>query len=258
MERYNYQENIDISIGQYIYSSNEIIDDYLDDILEHPFIDNISKSISNKTHEVTVVCYRINTLYENPFIETYLPNNDFISTMYPISVENIPINGIKRIKGYITYKTHNYVFIQVRNNNEIKNWLTLWDIIINENVYGEKICTNVVDFFKRYNVIYNLVRKNKVLSKPTILYCSVHNKYLNYVSQTRSIRYCQSDSTSVITLHMNYLQGDNVRNICFVDDNVIENKIKDFSNEKYYILRDLSGCLQWIFKDNHLITSYTQ
>lgn len=240
MERYNCQEN------------------YLDDILEHPFIDNLSKNIPNKLHDIKVICYRINTLHKNPFIEVYLKGKDFISINQPIYVDNVPINGIKRIKGYINHTNHNYVFVQIRDNNEIDNWITLWDIIINNGAYGEKIDDNVVHLFKIYNSLFNLVKHNSVIPKPVVLYCSVHDKYLNYVSKNRSVQYCQNDDTSIINLHMEYKSGDNVRNICFIDDSEIENNLKNFSNEKYYILRDLSGCLQWIFKDNHLITSYTQ
>lgn len=240
MERYNYQEN------------------YLDDILEHPFIDNLSKNIPNKLHDIKVICYRINTLHKNPFIEVYLKGKDFISINQPIYLDNVPINGIKRIKGYIHHNNRNYVFIQTRDNIEHNKWITLWDIIVNKRVYGEKIDDNVVSFFKRYNLMYNLVKHNIVMHKPVVLYCSIHDKYLNYVSKNKSVQYCQNDDTSIINLHMEYKSGDNVRSICFIDDSEIENNLKDFSNEKYYILRDLSGCLQWIFKDNYLITSYTQ
>ena len=258
MERYNYQGNTDMSINDYISSNNKISENYLDDILEHPFIDNLSKNIPNKLHDIKVICYRINTLHKNPFIEVYLKGKDFISITQPLELDNIPINGVKRIKGYINYKNHNYVFIQIRNNLDVDNWITQWDIIINKCIYGEKIEDNVVEFFKIYNSLFNLVKHNNIISKPISMYCLVHNKYLNYVSKNKSVQYCQNDDTSIITLHMGYIPGDNVRNICFVDDIEIENKLKYFSNEKYYILRDLSGCLQWIFKDNNLITSYTQ
>lgn len=258
MERYNYQENIDMSINDYITSNNKISENYLDEILEHPFIYNLSKNIPNKLDNINMVCYRINTLHKYPYIEIYSKGVDFISINQPIYLDNVPIHGIKRIKGYINHNNDNYVFIQIRNNIEHNNWSTLWDIIINKGVYGEKIDDNIVSFFNKYNSIFNLVKHNSIIPKPVVLYCSVHSKYLNYVSKNKSVQYCQNDDTSILKLHMEYVSGDNVRNICFVDDSEIENNPKNFSNEKYYILRDLSGSLQWIFKDNHLITSYTQ
>lgn len=258
MERYNYQENTDISINDYTSLHDEMDGSYLDNILEHPFIDNLSKIIPNKGDIINIVCYRINTIDKYPYVEIYLPNNIFSCLTYPINVNDIPLKGIKRIKGYINHNKYNYVFIQIRDNNEIANWITLWDIIINKGVYGVKIHDNIVSFFNKYNSIYNLVKHNSIIPKPVVLYCSIHNKYLNYVSKNKSVQYCQNDDTSIINLHMEYVSGDNVRNICFIDDSEIENNLKDFSNEKYYILRDLSGCLQWIFKDNHLINSYTQ
>ena len=63
-----------------IQEKNHCITNYLDDILEHPFIDSLeSNTYPCNGSLVNLVLYRINRFNEFDFVEYYLLNGQFLS-----------------------------------------------------------------------------------------------------------------------------------------------------------------------------------
>lgn len=242
-----------------IQEKNHCITNYLDDILEHPFIDSLeSNTYPCNGSLVNLVLYRINRFNEFDFVEYYLLNGQFLSIILSHDskkdIESIPLLGKKRLKGGLMLNGENYLMIQVMNNNDNIGWITIWDVIVNESVYGEKIQQREMLFFRENNTMSNLIIKNKVVSKPIILYCLVDDKYLNYIQNTNTVQFCQDKHTNLITLG-DYIENDNVRNICFVDDCDLKYDISNELNISDYII--LKGStIKWIFKDDKKIISY--
>jgi|TARA_B110000285_G_scaffold113055_1_gene128316 hypothetical protein len=242
-----------------IQEKNHCITNYLDDILEHPFIDSLeSNTYPCNGSLVNLVLYRINRFNEFDFVEYYLLNGQFLSIILSHDskkdIESIPLLGKKRLKGGLMLNGENYLMIQVMNTNDNIGWITIWDVIVNESVYGEKIQQREMLFFRENNTMSNLIIKNKVVSKPIILYCLVDDKYLNYIQNTNTVQFCQDKHTNLITLG-DYIENDNVRNICFVDDCDLKYDISNELNISDYII--LKGStIKWIFKDDKKIISY--
>ena len=186
-------------------------------------------------------------------------------SLYPHSSDlkyiaiNIDIEGTSYIKGSIDWNDNQYLIVQQKNNNNANNnWVTLFDIVVNGYLFGEKIQENVISFFKTHNTIANLIKNKTILMKPIILYSKVNEIHNLYIQRTKSIQYCQTYNNCLITLHSEYMDTDNIRNICLVDDCDITDDIDLLNIEKYILLRAPNNAKYWIFKDDKYILSIIQ
>ncbi len=229
----------------------------LDSIIQHPFIDNIDFDESQLVKDFHIVFYRIKTFNEYSYIEYYI-NEDFlkISLKFKAKILDIydniitetdkKINGIKKLKGIYEYNNNKYMFIQVRENNNINMWVNLWDIVVANHYFGKRFDNHVIDFFINNDTISNLKMNKQILLKPNILYCHIDEKYLSYVDKHNSIQYCQDDS--LIKLHR-FKKNDNVRVICFMNFDKFD--ITDSNNENLkkngFVIDKINKC--WIFQN---------
>lgn len=256
---YKTNENSDNLYTMYdINKRNNIVSNEIDDIIEHPYIKLLDSTIEPTCNKLNILLYRLNTYNEQNFLEFYLINGKFISLTYDSDkhIEDIHnallnINGVKKMKGYTKHNNENISVVQCRNNNTYSNWVTIWDILINNHYFGEKISEYVIDFFLVNSNIANLYRNEIILYKPLISYCNIDNKYHNYIKKTNSIQYCQNKQHSIIQLH-DYEENDNVRNICFVEDC---DKL-DYNSNENYLLERKEGNNILIFKTDNDIISY--
>jgi hypothetical protein len=220
-----------------------------DDILEHPYIENLFFD-TNKKGNTKIIIYRMNKHNNNVFIEYYLNEINCLHDKEVILKNLSYIEGNKRIKGSIYIGEEQYTIIQIRNNNKPNNWVVLWDVIINGHYYGENIDENLIKFLKKNHKIDDLFYKGKLCEKPCILYTLIESKYKNYINKNKSIQYCQNEHSILIYLS-EYNEGDNVRNICFMKDTEMDNDLK----EKNFIIERKGKKYEWIFKnDNNLIS----
>lgn len=268
MDKYNLlgindDDSDDEEVSLLIHSKNTISGNYLDNIIEHTFIDTLDLKTYRKTKQlIYILVYRINCVNNKYFVEFYLNKGDFLSVTYSSDLNfiamNINITGTSYIKGSIDWNGKQYLIVKQNNNNDVNNnWTTLFDIVVNGYVFREKIHENVVSFFKTHNTIANLIQNNNILTKPIILYCMVDDKHKLYVKKTKSIQYCQTHNNCLITLHNEYMDTDNIRNICFVDDCDITDDKEILNIEKYIILRTPNNKKYWIFKDDKYILPIT-
>lgn len=220
-----------------------------DNILHHPYIENLNLQL-DQGDNTKIIIYRMNKHDKNTFIEYYLNIFDSLDDKQTI-LENLKIiEGNKRIKGNIYLDGNKYTLVQIRDNKKKDNWAILWDIIINKHYYGEKIDKNIINFFINNYKIDDLFIKERICKKPSILYTVIEDKYKNYINKFNTIQYCQNEENILIYLS-DFTEGDNVRNICFVEDVEIDN---DLLNKNYMIERK-DGKYRWIFKnDNNLIS----
>ena len=217
-----------------------------DDILEHPYIENLKFDANNKGNTKLII-YRMNEHNKNAFIEYYLNEINCLHDKEVILKNLSYIEGTKHIKGSIYIGDNQYTIIHIRNNNKPNNWVILWDIIINGHYYGEKIHENLIKFLKKNYKIDDLFYKRKICKKPCILYTLLDNKYKNYINKNKSIQYCQNEH-SILIYFSEYNEGDN---ICFMEDTEMD---KDLQNKNYIIERK-GKKYEWIFKnDNNLIS----
>lgn len=236
----------------------------MDEIIQHPFIEktNINLDILSMCREkIYLILYRINEYKGNyvvefyihkemPFIQIFKMNDDIPSKI------NDTLNyilGSKRITGNINYHNTNYIFIQVRKNNDTKNWLTIIDIIDNNHYYGEKIDENIVDFFMENMELSTLKFKRKYCIKPKILYCNINDEYVQYIRKNISIQYCQREISPLIKLKL-YNNNDNIRVLCFIKDYEYSNNMNDLCNNDYIMINDKDPT--WIFKNEKYIFPY--
>jgi hypothetical protein len=253
------EENCDIETHD-IQEKNQTDITYLDGILEHPFIDSLkSNTYPCKDSLVNLVLYRLSRFNEIDFVEYYLFNGQFISILLSSDlnkdVASIPLSGKKRIKGLMTLNDENYLMVQVSKTTDSIDWITLWDILVNEAIYGEKIQQKVISFFRENNTMSNLIINKNIISKPIILYCLVDNKYMNYIQRSNSVQFCQNDNNTIEIVLGDYIENDNVRNLCFVNDCDMKagNELNIYD---YIILKGPTN--KWIFKDDRRIISYTK
>ena len=76
---YMNEENNDIETYD-IHEKNQTTINYLDDMLEHPFIDSLeSNTYPLKATNINIVLYRLNKFNEIDYIEYYLLNGQFLS-----------------------------------------------------------------------------------------------------------------------------------------------------------------------------------
>jgi len=275
----------DSSIAMYdIKPKNETVDVHttlLDTIIQHPYVENLSldlNKLSQCREKIHLIIYRINKYGENTAVEFYL-TTDFLSlhmteglllaTHLNDTLCHIP--GTKRIKGDIIVENNIYVFVQVRDNTDHLNWLSMWDIIVNKQYFGEKINDNVIDFFTLNGEISTLILNKKKCMSPIVLYSYTEMCHLTYIIKSRSIQYCQRENSPLIRLNT-YKENDNVRTICFIEDMEFSDTLNDLVANNYIIMKDSndnmgdikngeygnSSNIYWIFKNEKYIFSYVK
>ena len=227
---------------------SNIPSDLFSSILRHPYIERIDEYNDdckddnldihkNKNERNYLVIYRIKTYNEvNSVVEFYIVN-DFLSST--ININNVGtelqmIPGDKYVKGGVRFKEKKYSFVQVRNNPDSNNWLNLWDILVHKHYFGNKICDNVIDFFKEHGEVTTLMIGRNICVKPITLYTEIEERYCQYINKTKSIQYCQNKRDSLIYLR-NFKEDDNIRTICFVDDSVINDSIHELEYGDYAV-----------------------
>ena len=219
-------------------------------LLYHPYTEDLS-NYEYTNGKTRLILYRINNCNKYNFIEYYL-NDIYCECDKEIILKNlIYLPGRKNIKGKIKEGDSMFTIIQIRDNKNKENWVTLWDIIINKHYYGEKIDNKLVSFMLNNNKLDNLFIKDKICNKPIILYCFVDEKYKNYINKYNSVQYCQDTRNILINLS-EYKPGYNVRNICFLHDREIDNDLK---NNDFIVERNEEG-YKWIIKNDKNIISF--
>lgn len=249
-----------------IHGSNDVFSkSILNSIVRHPFVDNLDTNINNiskRGNNINIVLYRLNTYNNNHYVEYYLPDGCFISftradrllDSIKYKIKDIP--GTKRLKGVLTWDNKPYIFVQVRDNKQPTDWLVLWDIVVNKHVYGNCINSNTFDFFLKHHKFSDLYIDNSICLKPVVLYCNIDSKYKDYVSTYNSIQYCSRKNSPLIELHT-YIDGDNVRNLCFIQDEPINSSFASLNKTNVVIQRDNIDT-QWVFKTDVIIRSDTK
>ena len=267
---------------------NDIIQHPFIDTLHMDINSSTILNCLNNSVKYNVILYRIQHHNNNHYVEFYLPyhSNEYLFNIEYYSTENIDksisnsnlfkylkehiqhIPGVKRFKGHITHNNMVYSIVQVRNKNtndvlndkqistSYNNWLTLWDIIAYKHVFREKIDNSIVDFFvKNYKIACLFLDKKRCLI-PMILYCSVADKHNTFIKQNKSVQYCQRENDPIVYLNCDYLlELNNVRNVCFIDDNEIYTTMDTLQYNSYIIFKNQNS-LNYLFKNDDNIISY--
>jgi len=236
--------------------------DMLSSILRHPYIERIAYDNldihKNNNERNYLVIYRIKTYNEiNHLVEFYILDDFLSSTKNTdnVDTELQSIYGDKRIKGNVLFKKKKYSFVQVRNNPDTSNWLNLWDILVHKHYFGNKLCDNVIDFFKEHGEVTTLMIGTNICLKPITLYTEIEDRYCEYINKTKSIQYCQSETEPLIHLR-NFKEDDNIRTICFVDDRENDDSIHELEYHNYIVKNCVGEEIEWNFKnDNALFSS---
>lgn len=244
-----------------IHEKNDIPENCLDTIIEHPFVDTLNSNTYIKTlNPINILLYRLNSHRGLYYVEFYLINGSFLSIPYSSDIKRdintLNISGSSSIKGYMTNNKEHYVVVQQRDSYTDSNWVTLWDVIVNESVYREKIQQNVISFFKQNNQLANLIQSNNVLMKPLVLYCHVDDKHRKYIQTSKSIQYCQNKNSCLINLHGECLENDNIRNICFIEENSFNICKNNLDIDQGYTILKTNNINNWLFNDDKYIVSY--
>ena len=233
-----------------ILEKNVNVSSILDVLLEHPFINSLTYNCNNMNTKLII--YRLNNYYkDSPYIEYFLNNYEITNNESDIYNYLRILPGRKIIKGVVEFDNIIYTIIQVRNNIDIDNWVTLWDIIINKQYYGTNINENIINFFIVNNKIDNLFMRDNLCSKPIVLYCNIDEKYKKYIEKTSKIQYCNNDNNSLIYLNK-YKKYDNVRCVCFLDEEELNQSLK----HKEHIIERKYKEYYWVFKTDKKIISY--
>jgi hypothetical protein len=217
--------------------------------------------ITTYRDKLHLIVYRINN-YNGHYVVEFHILDDFISISMKQSDEPLNIvmstlnklQGIKRIKGHLKMEGLDYLFIQVKDNNDTEHWMTIGDVIVNKHYFGREINPHVVHFFVRNCEISNLMlgSSSSVYSNPIILYTNIHDKHVEYVKKSRSIQYCQREIGPLIKLRK-FKKNDNIRTICFVDDTEFNDAYSKLADHNYVIMNsddtlETEGPI-WIFKN---------
>ena len=225
---------------------------FMDTILQYPFMDNMNISLERIKGNINVILYRIKQYKGFHIVEFYI-KQDFITVTLEENDAEIytkinelikDVSGIKKLKGNIQHQKSEFIFIQVKEDDDFNHWVTLWDIIVNRQYFGQVFHNHIIHFFISHNNICDLRIHKKICLKPRILYCNVNDEYLSYINKNHSIQYCQDGP--LITLH-NYKELDNVRSICFIDDHD-DTEIENLQ-QRNHILTSSSNNPLWIFKN---------
>ncbi len=239
----------------------------LDNIIQHPFINNITYDKFQLLKECCIIFYRIRIFNKNHYVEYYINHNFFkISLSTEITVFNIyeniiietrkSIGGIKHFKGIYEYNDNNYIFIQVRENINTHMWVNLWDIVVCNHYFGERFHNNVIDFFVENNSISNLKINKQIILKPSVLYCHVNEKYLPYVDKYKSVQHCQDNSSLIKLTRFN--KDDNVRVICFINLDMFHFQESDNDSLRIndFVIDKINK--YWIFKNEDKLSIHTK
>lgn len=255
--------NEDITLFNKIPKLQEQGLSFLDTIIQHPFIENININLDiiyNCREKIHLILYKFNEYNGNYVVEFYinkdlpfilLMKNDDLTKKINDTVKHI--DGLKRVTGNIKYENTNYLFVQVRNNNDYINWLTIGDITVNKHYFGDNLDENITNFFIEYMELSTLKFKRKYCIKPQILYCNISDEYINYIRKTHSIQYCQRENTPLIKLNL-YNKNDNIRVLSFIKDREYSTNIDDLYNTDYIIMDNINPV--WIFKNEKNIFPY--
>lgn len=249
---------------QPLYNTQHTSATILNDLLQHPYIDKLPFNMDEITtyrDKLHLIVYRINN-YNGHYVVEYHIVDDFISISMKQSDDPpkvvtstlIKLQGSKRIKGHLKMEGSYYLFVQMRDNNDTDNWMTIGDIIVNKHYFGKEINPHVIRFFVQNCEISNLTRVSlsKIYSNPIVLYTRVHDKHIEYVKKTRSIQYCQKETEPLIKLRK-FKKNDNIRTICFVDDTEFSGASSKLADHNYIIMNtdeklETEGPI-WIFKN---------
>lgn len=88
------------------------------------------------------------------------------------------------------------------------------------------------------------------------LYCTILNKYKNFVEKNKSLQYCQIENSPIISLNCDYLsESNNVRNVCFIEDHEIHTTANTIQNQPYILVNNENG-LGYLLKNDDNIISY--
>ena len=223
---------------------------FYDKLLQHPFIEKLDINGINKNEETYLILYRLKQFNGINYIEYYQKCLISLDNETDILLKISHINGRKMIKGIKKLGENKYTIIQIRNNTS-KQWLVLWDIIINKHYYNKKIDINLVNFIISYPSIDNLIVNGKLSKKLFVLYCHVDDKYRNYIEKNDSIQYCQELNCALIKLNT-FEDDDNIRNLCLINDEELDCNLM----EKEYIIERKGNSFIWIFKNDKNIISY--
>lgn len=218
-------------------------------LFEHPFINSLVsiKKFKNlkSFNRFYIIPYRYKKLNEYWMVEIYLHSfNEIINfdyNQYHYSeklLENIHdqisfLNGNKRIKGM----KNDLIFIQVRENNENKNWFCLWDIIINKSYFGFNFSPNIISLFIKNHLLFEIKINNQKCKTPIVLYYNLDKKYFDYFIKHKSIFYCNDHYEPFIKLH-SYKKNDNIRFLCFIDENLYEERNPIIINNSTWLFYD--------------------
>lgn len=246
--------------------TDSLDDSLLDNIIQHSFIENISLDLDSIRHyreKIYIIPYKISTLNEHHFVEynidvafpsIALMNIDHVSENVIDTLDTI--YGMKKIVGNVVFKNNCYVFVQVRNNNGCdEKWITTWDIVVNKQYFGKKIEENIVDFFTMNPTSNDLILHKQLCSKPVALYCHIDEKYLQYVSKFNSLQYCQRENSPVMKFN-SYNKDDNVRCLCFIEDQESSTTEDELINRPYILIHGDNNPV-WLFKSDTSVFSYT-
>ena len=250
----------------------------LDNVIRHPYMEqldlNLDLELDNSKNNVErnyLINYRINTYnMVNHLVEFYILD-DFLSSSIKnnlldskdescLTTDIQSIDGEKRIKGSILFKSNCYTFVQIRNNKDTSNWLNIWDILVNKHYFGKAINEHVIDFFKSHNELSNLMLKQTICLKPIVLYNCIEERFHEYIKKTKNIHYCQNKMDPFIKLHQ-FKETDNIRTVCFVDDVEFSKTTSDLSYKPCIIMNNNreeqynQDQLEWIFKTDSILFS---
>ena len=248
---------------------------------------------NNNIIKYKVILYRIRHHSDHHYVEFYLPSNNINESLFNIEYYNTSENGVnpltsddvitylkehlqyihgtKRFKGHIIHNSIVYSVVHLRekkgtdhSNNPIpnpsvhnnNNWLTLWDIIAYKHVFREKIDHEIVDLFVEHHTIAHLFLNKRRCLLPMTLYCTILNKYKNFVEKNKSLQYCQIENSPIISLNCDYLsESNNVRNVCFIEDHEIHTTANTIQNQPYILVNNENG-LGYLLKNDDNIISY--
>ena len=262
---------------RHLNNSDNHISNLLNNIIQHPFIDNLPVFTNNihykKYSKINIIFYRINYSNKIPFIEYYFENLNSFSFMdnsnyktfnklnddiYNYFEKFSIINGTKIIEGAIE-DNELYIIVKIKINNSnynYKNWLTIYDIVVNKHFFGINISTHIINFFIKYFNMSSLFLDGKPLIKPIILYNFISRKYLKCVENTNSLLFCNDNYNSYVKLRF-FKNNDNLRAICLIDDIEYTNDINNILYSDYILVKCIEDANineneyinEWLFRN---------
>jgi hypothetical protein len=243
----------------------------IDTIVQHPFMERLKlreDDLHNCREKIYIIPYKTtkhsNEIKTEYFTEyhipgeilstTTIPNSNCLDTLVDDKLTNL--SGRKKLMGNTKFNGHQYLFVQVRDNDGFgEHWITKWDILANRHHFGEKIQQIVIDFFIHHSTVSDLILHKQICSKPISLYTMVDETYLYFIIKNQSIQYCQRDKGPLITLNK-FTETDNIKAICFVEDCVFSTNNRDLIDMGSIQIKE-NNKASWIFKNENEIVSYS-